>query len=76
MVSNFAYNSFKVLDTEGPIRFAKILLVPLGFILIALYPPISLMAIFGVYALSGPLFWLLRHRRKQQRAAGAGDNPP
>jgi CDP-diacylglycerol--serine O-phosphatidyltransferase len=79
MVSKFAYNSFKQLNTEGPVRFATFLLVPLGFILIALYPPIALLAIFGTYALSGPLFWLLRHRRKQQRAAEtggeAGDNP-
>jgi CDP-diacylglycerol--serine O-phosphatidyltransferase len=72
MVSKFGYNSFKNLNAEGPVRFATFLLVPLGFILIAIKPPIALLAIFGSYALSGPLFWLLRLRRKhQQRAAGA-----
>jgi len=80
MVSNFGYNSFKELDAEGPVRFAKFLLVPLGFILIAIKPPIALLVIFGGYALSGPLFWLLRHRRKQLRAAeanaGSEDLPP
>jgi CDP-diacylglycerol--serine O-phosphatidyltransferase len=72
MVSNFGYNSFKKLDAEGPVRFAKFLLVPAGFIMIALYPPYALLAIFGCYALSGPLFALLRLRRKQHRAEVAG----
>jgi len=73
MVSGFGYNSFKQLNTEGPVRFATFLLVPLGFILIAVYPPTALLVIFGGYALSGPLFALLRWRRKQQqRVAEAG----
>ncbi len=76
MVSQFGYNSFKKLDAEGPVRFATFLLVPLGFILIALYPPTALLIIFGGYALSGPLFSLLRLRRKQQqRSIGSGDGP-
>jgi hypothetical protein len=41
--------------------------VPLGFILIALYPPTALLAIFGAYALSGPLFWVLKRMRRGQR---------
>jgi hypothetical protein len=61
------------MNTEGPVRFATFLLVPAGLILIALYPPIALLAIFGSYALSGPLFALLRHsRRGQRRTAEAG----
>jgi CDP-diacylglycerol--serine O-phosphatidyltransferase len=76
MVSQFGYNSFKKLNAEGPVRFATFLLVPLGFILIALYPPTALLMIFGSYALSGPLFALLRIRRKQQqRSAGSGGGP-
>ncbi len=38
MVSQFGYNSFKTVNAEGPVRFATFLLVPLGFILIAMYP--------------------------------------
>src|SRR6186713_1667163 len=53
MVSSFGYNSFKQLNAEGPVRFAKFLLVPAGFVLIALWPPQALMGIFGTYALSG-----------------------
>src|SRR5512139_1217131 len=67
MVSSFGYNSFKQVDAEGPVRFATFLLVPLGFVLIALYPPTALLAIFGTYALSGPLFWLLKRLRRGQR---------
>jgi CDP-diacylglycerol--serine O-phosphatidyltransferase len=71
MVSNFGYNSFKGLNAEGPVRFATFLLVPLGFILIAIKPPYALLVIFGTYALSGPIIWLLKSRRRQQRAAEA-----
>ncbi|MEO6079923.1 MAG: CDP-diacylglycerol--serine O-phosphatidyltransferase [Steroidobacteraceae bacterium] len=73
MVSRFGYNSFKKLDAEGPVRFATFLLVPLGFVLIAIYPPTALLAIFGTYALSGPLFWFVRRmRRDKRRSAGSG----
>jgi CDP-diacylglycerol--serine O-phosphatidyltransferase len=67
MVSSFGYNSFKQLNAEGPVRFATFLLVLLGFVLIAMYPPTALLAIFGTYALSGPLFWLLKRLRRGQR---------
>jgi CDP-diacylglycerol--serine O-phosphatidyltransferase len=72
MVSRFAYSSFKQLDSEGPVRFATFLLVPVGFVLIALYPPTALLAIFGTYALSGPVFWLARRGRRGQRRADSG----
>jgi CDP-diacylglycerol--serine O-phosphatidyltransferase len=67
MVGSFAYNSFKKLNSDGPVRFATFLLVPLGFVLIALYPPTALLTIFGTYALSGPMFWLIRRNRRGQR---------
>jgi len=56
MVSAFGYNSFKKLNTTGPVRFATFLLVPLGFVLIAATgPSTALLVIFGGYALSGPI---------------------
>jgi CDP-diacylglycerol---serine O-phosphatidyltransferase len=77
MVSAFGYNSFKKLDANGPVRFATFLLVPLGFVLIAIYPPTALLAIFGTYALSGPIFWFVKRSRRGQRSAvGAGDARP
>jgi hypothetical protein len=45
------------------------LLVPLGFVLIALYPPIALLTIFGGYALTGPAAWLWKKARRSQRQA-------
>jgi CDP-diacylglycerol---serine O-phosphatidyltransferase len=70
MVSSVGFNSFKKLNAEGPVRFATFLLVPLGLILIALYPPYALLAIFGTYALSGPVFWVIRRMRRGQRSGG------
>jgi CDP-diacylglycerol--serine O-phosphatidyltransferase len=67
MVSKFGYNSFKQLESDGPVRFATFLLVPAGFALIALFHEIALIAIFGTYALSGPLAWVLRRLRRGQR---------
>ena len=73
MVSAFGYNSFKKLNAEGPMRFATFLIVPLGFVLIAIDPPTSLLVIFGGYALSGPVFWLVRRiRRGRRRGADSG----
>jgi CDP-diacylglycerol--serine O-phosphatidyltransferase len=77
MVSSFGYNSFKQLNPEGPVRFMTFLLVPLGFVLIALDPPTALLVIFGGYALSGPVMWLVKRRRRIQRQAletGTGGN--
>jgi CDP-diacylglycerol---serine O-phosphatidyltransferase len=67
MVSAFGYNSFKKLNAEGPVRFATFLLVPLGFVLIAIWPSWALLTIFGSYALSGPLFWTIRRMRRNER---------
>jgi CDP-diacylglycerol--serine O-phosphatidyltransferase len=75
MVSSFAYNSFKNLNAEGPVRFATFLLVPLGFVLIAQYRSYALLAIFGTYALSGPVLWLVRRRRREHRHQGQQEGP-
>jgi CDP-diacylglycerol--serine O-phosphatidyltransferase len=72
MVSRFGYNSFKQADSEGPVRFATFLLVPLGFVLIALYPPTALLTIFGFYALTGPGAWLWRRLQRRQRRDSQG----
>jgi CDP-diacylglycerol--serine O-phosphatidyltransferase len=78
MVSGFAYNSFKKLNLGGPVRFATFLLVPLGFVLIAALiaatgPSVTLLVIFGAYALSGPFFWCIRRLgRDKRRGAESG----
>jgi CDP-diacylglycerol--serine O-phosphatidyltransferase len=72
MVSRFRYSSFKQLNWEGPVKFATFILVPLTFVLIAIYPPLSLLALFGGYALSGPVLWAARRWRRQRPEAAGG----
>ena len=66
MVSRFGYNSFKGFDLTRPVRFIWLVVVALGFIIIAPDPPIVLLAIFGGYALWSPIVWLWR---RGERAA-------
>jgi hypothetical protein len=49
------------------VRFTYIVLVPLAFILIFLHLPISLLVIFGLYALSAPSVWVYRKLRRRNR---------
>ncbi len=71
MVSRFSYYSFKEIDLGGRIPFGYIALVPLTFVLIAIKPPVMLFILFGLYALSGPLWWLIRRLRRQARGVEA-----
>jgi len=72
MVSSFPYNSFEALNLEGLVRFLTFVLVAPGFVLIALDPPTALMVIFGSYALSGPVLWLVRRKRRGKRQLTEG----
>jgi CDP-diacylglycerol--serine O-phosphatidyltransferase len=67
MISRFAFNSFKYVNAGAKIRFTYIILVPLAFILIFLHLPTSLLAIFGLYALSAPSIWVYRKLRRRSR---------
>ena len=60
MVSNVFYKSFKDLDLKGRVPFAAILLVVLGFVVIAMDPATVLFTVFLAYALSGPVRVLFR----------------
>jgi CDP-diacylglycerol--serine O-phosphatidyltransferase len=64
MVLNLKYHSFKGLGAEGRVPFAVIIGVVLLFFLITIDPPRVLLAIFGLYALSGPVFGLWRRMQK------------
>jgi CDP-diacylglycerol--serine O-phosphatidyltransferase len=75
MVSSFAFNSFKKLNAEGPVRFATFALVLAGFVLIGLYPPTALLVIFGSYALSGPIGGLYRRVKRGRRRLAGPDRP-
>jgi CDP-diacylglycerol---serine O-phosphatidyltransferase len=69
MVSRFSYNSFKKLNVEGPVRFATFILVPVAIVVVVSYAPISLLVIFGGYALAGPGLWLYRRTSRGRRRA-------
>ena len=55
MVSNFRYNSFKDVDWKGKVIFVVVLLIVLVFVVVASSPAELLMAIFVLYACSGPV---------------------
>ena len=71
MISRFAFNSFKYVNTGAKVRYTYIVLVPLAFILIFLHLPISLLVIFGLYALSAPSVWVYRKLRRRSRPVAA-----
>jgi CDP-diacylglycerol--serine O-phosphatidyltransferase len=65
MVSNFSYYSFKDINPGERVPFFAILAIVIGFILASIDTPKLFFAIFAVYALSGPVTYLLRLRRKR-----------
>jgi CDP-diacylglycerol--serine O-phosphatidyltransferase len=67
MISRFAFNSFKQVNAGARVRFTYIILVPLAFIFIFLHLPISLLVVFGLYALSAPSVWVYRKLRRRNR---------
>ncbi len=78
MISRFAFNSFKQVNPGAIVRFTYIVLVPLAFRVHFLVPPaITLLLLFGGYALSAPAVWstagcaVVRgwHRTHEARAA-------
>jgi CDP-diacylglycerol---serine O-phosphatidyltransferase len=58
MVSNVKYSSFKELDLKGRVPFVGILAIVLVFGVIASSPAEMLLALFGIYALSGVVMWV------------------
>ena len=57
---------FQIFPTTLHVRFVQLLLIPLVIIVIALEPPVTIFALFVVYAASGPTAWLW-HRRRAKR---------
>ena len=63
MVSTLRYHSFKELDLRGKIPFVVVLILVLGFALVAIDPPIVLFVGFSAYAISGPILTLTKLRQ-------------
>lgn len=66
MVSRFSYWSGKELDVRGRIPWVYALVIPLIYVVVSL-APVSLLALFGAYAASAPLYWCWRRLRRSRR---------
>lgn len=73
MVSNFRYNSFKDVDWKGKVNFFVVLLIVLGFVIVASSPENILLFIFALYACSGP-FTTIRSVKKLKLEHVVGDD--
>lgn len=73
MVSNFSYYSFKDINPRDRVPFIAMLAVVVGFILASIDTPKLFFALFAVYALSGPVTYLIRLRRKRQLRTGLNE---
>jgi CDP-diacylglycerol--serine O-phosphatidyltransferase len=73
MVSNFRYHSFKDVDWKGKVNFIVVLLIVLGFVVIASSPENILLVIFALYACSGP-FTTIRSVKKLKLRHVVGEN--
>jgi CDP-diacylglycerol--serine O-phosphatidyltransferase len=67
MVSNFRYLSFKQLNLQGRVPFLLAVAVMLGFAVIFINPPLILFLMATTYAVSGPVWTLLRLRKSRAR---------
>lgn len=76
MVSNFRYHSFKQIDFHGKVPFIAMVLVMLGFAVFLTQPPTVLFLLFLAYAVSGPIFTVMKLREKRsqrQSSDGTGE---
>ena len=69
MVSSMRYYSFKDLDFRNRVPFIKMLALVLIFALVANDPPLVLFAAFLIYAVSGPVFTLIKLRQRRSERA-------
>jgi CDP-diacylglycerol---serine O-phosphatidyltransferase len=67
MVSKFPYWAGKELNLRGRIPWVYALFIPLIYMFVSVAPPVSLLTIFGAYALHAPLLWAIRKLRRKQR---------
>jgi CDP-diacylglycerol--serine O-phosphatidyltransferase len=70
MMSNLGYYSFKEIRLDRRLAVSSVLAIPLIFICVTLSPPGVLFGIFFLYAISAPLWWLVRLDRRRRRRLG------
>lgn len=76
MVSNIKYRSFKDFDAKSRVPFIVLIGLVMIFSLIFFDPPRVLFLMAAAYALSGPLSWLLRYRKGQEKWENIIDDDP
>lgn len=76
MVSNIRYRSFKDLDVKSRVPFVVVIGLVMIFSLIAFDTPRVLFLMALAYALSGPLSWLFRYRKGQEKWESIIEDPP
>ena len=64
MISNIRYYSFKDLNFAKRHPFGVLLVVALGILIVFAHPETFVFILFGAYALSGPVRWLLLRKRE------------
>ena len=74
MVSNLRYFSPKQLHLKGRVPFVTLVAVVLGFAVLLADPPSILLALFSLYALSGPVQFGWRRFRARNRAPSETSN--
>lgn len=73
MVSNFSYYSFKDINLRDRAPFIAMLAMVLVFILASIDTPKLFFVIFAIYALSGPITYLMRLPRKRRLRASSNE---
>ncbi|NKC12348.1 MAG: CDP-diacylglycerol--serine O-phosphatidyltransferase [Gammaproteobacteria bacterium] len=76
MVSNVRFNSFKEIDLKGKVPFMALLALLGAFTLVSLAPPVTLFAVFSIYAVSGPATTLVQIRRRRAARQAEGQRAP
>ena len=65
MVSTFRYRSFKGFDLRRRRSYISVLGIALLFLLVAMHPEASLLAVTSLYTVSGPLAWAVSALRRR-----------
>ncbi len=73
MVSNFRYFSPKMMTLRGRVPFVVLVAVVLVYAIVLVYPPRVLLSLTVLYALSGPVQWLVRWRKGDVDAGDPDD---
>ncbi len=75
MVSNIKYRSFKDLDMKSQVPFIVLIGFVFVFALISFDPPRVLFLMAAVFALSGPITWVFRYRKGEEKWESIIEDP-